>query len=120
ELAAARKSEGTSVGKAVNAEVAPLKWERAEFIVEIESDPAQAGPGGIDRAEFWGRTNPGSKPGPLMKVASGGELASFLLALNVVLADKGSAPTLVFDEIDTAVGGAGSDASGARLARRGG
>ena len=119
KLSAARKKAGTALGKAVNAELAPLKLERAEFIVEIESDPAQAGPGGIDRAEFWVRTNPGSKPGPLMKVASGGELARFLLALKVVLADKGSAPTLVFDEIDTAVGGAVSDAIGARLARLG-
>jgi len=63
------------------------------------------------------RTNPGTRPGPMMKVASGGELARFLLALKVVLADKGSAPTLVFDEIDTGVGGAVADAIGVRLAR---
>ena len=63
------------------------------------------------------QTNPGTRPGPLMKVASGGELARFLLALKVVLADRGSAPTLVFDEIDTGVGGAVADAIGARLAR---
>jgi DNA repair protein RecN (Recombination protein N) len=119
KLSAARKKAGTALGKAVNGELAPLKLDRAEFIVQIETDAAQAGPGGIDRAEFWVRTNPGSKPGPLMKVASGGELARFLLALKVVLADKGSAPTLVFDEIDTAVGGAVSDAIGARLARLG-
>ncbi len=62
-------------------------------------------------------TNPGTRPGPLMKVASGGELARFLLALKVVLADRGSAPTLVFDEIDTGVGGAVADAIGVRLAR---
>ncbi len=119
KLSAARKKAGAALGKAVNAELAPLKLERAEFIVQIESDPASAGPGGHDRAEFWVRTNPGSKPGPMMKVASGGELARFLLALKVVLADRGSAPTLVFDEIDTAVGGAVSDAIGARLARLG-
>ncbi len=119
KLSAARKKAGTALAKAVNAELAPLKLERAEFVVQIESDPASAGPEGHDRAEFWVRTNPGSKPGPLMKVASGGELARFLLALKVVLADKGSAPTLVFDEIDTAVGGAVSDAIGARLARLG-
>ena len=64
-------------------------------------------------------TNPGTRPGPLMKVASGGELARFLLALKVVLADRGSAPTLVFDEIDTGVGGAVADAIGVRLARLG-
>jgi DNA repair protein RecN (Recombination protein N) len=67
--------------------------------------------------EFWVQTNPGSRPGPLTKVASGGELARFLLALKVVLADRGSAPTLVFDEIDTGVGGAVADAIGQRLAR---
>jgi DNA repair protein RecN (Recombination protein N) len=63
------------------------------------------------------QTNPGSRAGPLMKVASGGELARFMLALKVALADRGSAPTLVFDEIDTGVGGAVADAIGQRLAR---
>ena len=77
----------------------------------------EEGPDGIDRVEFWVRTNPGTKPGPLMKIASGGELARFLLALKVVLADRGSAPTLIFDEIDTGAGGAVADAIGVRLAR---
>ena len=76
-------------------------------------DPKSPGPQGIDRVEFWVQTNPGTKPGPMMKVASGGELSRFLLALKVVLADRGSAPTLVFDEIDTGVGGAVADAIGA-------
>ena len=66
------------------------------------------------------RTNPGTRPGPLMKVASGGELARFLLALKVVLADRGSAPTLVFDEIDTGVGGAIADAIGVAAGAAGG
>ena len=79
--------------------------------------PQSPGPQGFDRVEFWVQTNPGTKPGPLMKVASGGELSRFLLALKVVLSDRGSAPTLVFDEIDTGVGGAVADAIGARLAR---
>jgi DNA repair protein RecN (Recombination protein N) len=96
-------------------ELKPLKLERARFFTSIESDAA--GPNGIDRVEFWVETNPGTRPGPLMKVASGGELARFLLALKVVLADRGSAPTLVFDEIDTGVGGAVADAIGQRLAR---
>ena len=74
-------------------------------------------PSGYDRAEFFVRTNPGSRPGPLMKVASGGELARFLLAIKVRLAERGTAPTLVFDEIDTGVGGAVADAMGQRLAR---
>jgi len=119
KLSFARKKAGAALDKAVNAELAPLKLDRAEFITEIESNRELAGAEGHDRVEFWVRTNPGSKPGPLMKVASGGELARFLLALKVVLADRGSAPTLVFDEIDTAVGGAVSDAIGARLARLG-
>ena len=72
---------------------------------------------GIDQIAFQVRTNPGTLPGPLMKVASGGELSRFLLALKVVLADRGSAPMLVFDEIDTGVGGAVADAIGRRLAR---
>ncbi len=116
-LSKARAKAATGLDKAVNGELAPLKLERAKFSTEIESDPAAAGPNGIDRVEFWVQTNPGTKPGPLMKVASGGELARFLLALKVVLADRGSAPTLVFDEIDTGVGGAVADAIGVRLAK---
>jgi DNA repair protein RecN (Recombination protein N) len=116
-LSAARKRAAEKLDKAVNAELKPLKLERAQFITEIVSDAAACGPNGIDRAEFWVRTNPGTRPGPLMKVASGGELARFLLALKVVLADRGSAPTLIFDEVDTGVGGAVADAIGVRLAR---
>ena len=86
-------------------------------MTQIETDAKSPGPQGIDRVEFWVQTNPGTKAGPLMKVASGGELSRFLLALKVVLSDRGSAPTLVFDEIDTGVGGAVADAIGARLAR---
>jgi len=114
-LSAARHKAAQRLDKAVNAELKPLKLERAEFSTEINSE--NEGPNGLDRIEFWVRTNPGTRPGPLMKVASGGELARFLLALKVVLADRGSAPTLVFDEIDTGVGGAVADAIGVRLAR---
>jgi DNA repair protein RecN (Recombination protein N) len=117
KLSAARAKAAQKLDKAVNAELAPLKLERATFSTHIESDPASPGPQGFDRVEFWVQTNPGTRPGPLMKVASGGELSRFLLALKVVLSDKGSAPTLVFDEIDTGVGGAVADAIGARLAR---
>jgi DNA repair protein RecN (Recombination protein N) len=118
-LSERRKRVAEMLDKAVGAELKPLKLERAKFFTEIATDAAAAGPHGIDRVEFWVRTNPGTQPGPLMKVASGGELARFLLALKVVIADKGSAPTLVFDEIDTGVGGAVSDAIGVRLARLG-
>ena len=114
-LSAARKKAAAKLDKAVTAELKPLKLERARFFTSIEPD--SPGPDGIDRIEFWVETNPGTRPGPLMKVASGGELARFLLALKVVLADRGSAPTLVFDEIDTGVGGAVADAIGQRLAR---
>jgi DNA repair protein RecN (Recombination protein N) len=117
KLSAARTKSAEKLNKAVNAELAPLKLERAKFSTQIDSDQAAPGPQGFDRVEFWVQTNPGTRPGPLMKVASGGELSRFLLALKVVLSDRGSAPTLVFDEIDTGVGGAVADAIGARLAR---
>ncbi len=116
-LSKARTKAAAALDKAVNGELKPLKLERAKFSTQIDSDAAAAGPNGIDRVEFWVQTNPGTKPGPLMKVASGGELARFLLALKVVLADRGSAPTLVFDEVDTGVGGAVADAIGLRLAK---
>jgi len=116
-LSEARKKAAVKLDKAVNTEIKPLKLERAVFSTSIASDPDSAGAHGFDRVEFWVQTNPGTRPGPLMKVASGGELARFLLALKVVLADKGSAPTLIFDEIDTGVGGAVADAIGMRLAK---
>ena len=117
KLSAARTKSAEKLNKAVNAELAPLKLERAKFMTQVESDAQAPGPQGIDRVEFWVQTNPGTRAGPIMKVASGGELSRFLLALKVVLADRGSAPTLVFDEIDTGVGGAVADAIGSRLAR---
>jgi DNA repair protein RecN (Recombination protein N) len=116
-LSEKRRAAAADLDGAIKRELPPLKLERAAFITQVDSDPAQAGPEGIDRVEFHVQTNPGTRPGPLMKVASGGELSRFLLALKVVLADRGSAPTLVFDEIDTGVGGAVADAIGARLSR---
>ena len=97
------------------AELPDLKLDKAEFIVHRTADPEKRTAAGIDEIEFWVRTNPGTRAGPMMRVASGGELSRFLLALKVALADRGSAPTLVFDEIDTGVGGAVADAIGARL-----
>ena len=117
KLSKARIGTATSLDKAVNAELAPLKLERAVFTTQIETNAREPNTDGIDRIEFWVQTNPGTRAGPMMKVASGGELARFMLALKVVLADRGSAPTLVFDEIDTGVGGAVADAIGQRLAR---
>lgn len=117
KLSAGRKKAAQALDAAVQAELPPLKLERAKFITEINTDEDSRDPAGFERVEFWAQTNPGTRPGPLMKVASGGELSRFMLALKVVLADKGSAPTLVFDEIDTGVGGAVADAIGQRLAR---
>jgi DNA repair protein RecN (Recombination protein N) len=114
-LSAQRRKAALKLDKSVNAELKPLKLDRARFSTEIAG--ADEGPDGVDRVEFWVRTNPGTRPGPLMKIASGGELARFLLALKVVLARSGSAPTLIFDEIDTGAGGAVADAIGVRLAR---
>jgi len=116
-LSRLREDAARSLEVAVMAELPALKLERAAFIVELQSDPDTRAEHGNDTVEFWVRTNPGTRPGPMMKVASGGELSRFLLALKVALADRGSAPTLVFDEIDSGVGGAVSDAIGQRLSR---
>ncbi|MVA97153.1 DNA repair protein RecN [Nitratireductor sp. CAU 1489] len=116
-LSVDRHAAAAMLSAAVMAELPALKLDRAEFIVQIDSEPDDRREDGIDQVEFWVRTNPGSRPGPMVKIASGGELSRFLLALKVALADRGSAPTLVFDEIDTGVGGAVADAIGKRLAR---
>jgi len=117
KLSAAREKAARQLEDAVGAELPALKLERARFIVNQLADPETRTADGIDTLEFWVQTNPGTRPGPMMKVASGGELSRFLLALKVSLADKGSASTLVFDEIDTGVGGAVAEAIGTRLAR---
>ena len=117
KLSNKRRKTAKALDKAVMAELPPLKLERARFETALETDAGKPGPTGIDRVEFMVAANPGTPLAPLMKVASGGELARFMLALKVILASKGSAPTLVFDEIDTGVGGAVADAIGGRLAR---
>ena len=100
------------------AELPALKLERARFTAVVLADEAGAGAEGIDTVSFEvAKPIRARAPVPIMKVASGGELSRFLLALKVALADKGSAPTLVFDEIDTGVGGAVADAIGRRLKR---
>ena len=116
-LSKARREAAKQLDAEVAQELAPLKLEKARFITHIDTvDLAEGGPSGIDRIAFWVATNPGTEPGPLMKVASGGELARFILALKVVLAARGSAPTLIFDEADSGVGGATAAAVGERLA----
>lgn len=116
-LSQRRRKAVRDLQTAVAAELPDLKLGRAEFSVSIESRPEQPQETGIDSVEFRVRTNPGTKAGPIMKVASGGELSRFLLALKVAIAERGSAPTLVFDEIDTGVGGAVAEAIGVRLER---
>jgi DNA repair protein RecN (Recombination protein N) len=119
-LSEARKAAAERLDAEVETELAPLKLDKARFFTRIETVGLHDGsPNGIDRVAFWVRTNPGTEPGPLMKVASGGELARVILALKVVLAARGSAPTLVFDEVDASVGGATASAVGDRLARLG-
>ena len=119
KLSNKRRKTAKALDKAVMAELPPLKLERARFETAIETDAGKPGPHGIDRIEFMVAANPGTPLAPLMKVASGGELARFMLALKVILASKGSAPTLIFDEIDTGVGGAVADAIGAQAGAAG-
>ena len=116
-LSAGRAKAATLLSKAVGQELPDLKLGSARFIVDHQVDPHRIAAAGFDQIAFHVQTNPGTAAGPLLKVASGGELSRFLLALKVVLADRGSAPVLIFDEIDTGVGGAVADAIGRRLAR---
>ena len=118
DLSKARAKAAQRLDKEVMVELGPLKLDKAGFITNIETvSLTEGGPSGVDRVAFFVRTNPGTEPGPLMKVASGGELARFILAVKVVLAARGSAPTLVFDEADAGVGGATAAAVGERLAK---
>ncbi len=113
-LGAARAAAAERLDAAMARELAPLKMERAHFATEIkESDP---GPEGRDAVAFTVATNPGAPAGPLNKIASGGELSRFLLALKVCLTASQDGLTLIFDEIDRGVGGATADAVGRRLA----
>ncbi|MEP0519808.1 MAG: DNA repair protein RecN [Hyphomicrobiales bacterium] len=116
-LSEKRQHTAAALEETVGTELPSLKLEHARFLVNLESDESACSENGIDQIAFWVQTNPGTRPGPMLKVASGGELSRFLLALKVALADKGSAPCLIFDEIDTGVGGAVAEAIGRRLGR---
>ncbi|MFO1089180.1 MAG: DNA repair protein RecN [Hyphomicrobiales bacterium] len=116
-LSDARRAAARRLDQAVMAELGPLRLERARFETRIDTDAGAPSATGIDRVEFLVAANPGTPLAPLAKAASGGELSRFMLALKVVLAANGSAPTLIFDEIDTGMGGAVADAMGQRLAR---
>ena len=115
ELSRRRHEAAARLDEAVAAELAPLKLDSARFRTAVGQ--AEPGPSGTDRVEFEISTNPGAPFGPLTKIASGGELSRFILALKVALAETGSASTMIFDEIDRGVGGAVASAIGERLAR---
>ncbi|HKT75884.1 MAG TPA: DNA repair protein RecN [Sphingobium sp.] len=117
-LSAQRADAAERLDQAVAAELAPLKLDAARFRTVVAAlDEGQWSAQGMDRVEFEISTNPGAPFAPLVKIASGGELSRFILALKVALAERGGADTLIFDEIDRGVGGAVASAIGDRLAR---
>ena len=118
KLSAGRSKAGASLDEAVNGELPPLKLEKACFSTDLQRlQEDQWGPSGLDRVTFLVSTNPGAPAGPIAKIASGGELSRFLLALKVVLAAMSPVETLIFDEVDSGIGGATADAVGERLSR---
>jgi DNA repair protein RecN (Recombination protein N) len=114
-LSQARHDAAARLDTAVAGELAPLRLDAARFRTAIAA--AEPGPSGTDRVEFEVSTNPGAPFGALTRIASGGELSRFILALKVALAEAGSAATMIFDEVDRGVGGAVASAIGERLAR---
>jgi DNA repair protein RecN (Recombination protein N) len=114
-LSKARHEAAARLDAAVAAELAPLKLDAARFRTSLAA--AEPGSAGTDRVEFEVSTNPGAPFGPLTRIASGGELSRFILALKVALAEAGTAATMIFDEVDRGVGGAVASAIGERLAR---
>ena len=117
-LTAARQSAAARLDEAVAGELTPLKLDSARFrTVVATTDEGQWSAAGRDRVEFEVSTNPGAPFGALTRIASGGELSRFILALKVALAEQGSAATMIFDEIDRGVGGAVASAIGERLSR---
>jgi DNA repair protein RecN (Recombination protein N) len=115
KLSALRHDSAALLDQRVAAELAPLKLDSARFRSALAA--IEPGPAGTDRVEFEVSTNPGAPFGPLTRIASGGELSRFILALKVALAEAGGASTMIFDEVDRGVGGAVASAIGDRLAR---
>jgi len=115
QLSRQRHSAAAALDSAVAGELHPLKLDSAQFRTSLAA--AEPGPSGTDRVEFEVSTNPGAPFGPLTRIASGGELSRFILALKVALAEAGTAATMIFDEVDRGVGGAVASAIGERLAR---
>ena len=119
-LSVARRKAAKALDAAVTKELPPLKLEKARFRAIIERvDETDWNESGIDRVTFEVATNPGQPPGPIARIASGGELARFMLALKVVLSGAEAVPTLVFDEVDAGISGAAAAAVGDRLQRLG-
>ncbi len=115
---AGRRKGAARLDKAVAGELGPLKLEKAKFVTELASLPEiEWSEQGTDRVQFTVATNPGTPPAPIAKIASGGELSRFLLALKVCLTKVGDAATIVFDEVDSGIGGATAAAVGVRLKR---
>lgn len=113
-----RSDVAAKLDKLVKAELPPLKLDKAKFVTSVQPlEESEWGAHGIDRVRFLVATNPGAEPGPLGKIASGGEMSRFMLALKVVMAEVGAAQSFIFDEVDAGIGGGTADAVGERLAR---
>ena len=117
EISARRRETAARLNDLVMAELTPLKLDKARFVTQVEELVEAGGAGGTDRVRFLVATNPGSAPGPIHKIASGGEMSRFMLALKVIIAQAGSTHSFIFDEVDAGIGGATADAVGERLAR---
>ena len=116
KISAARIKAAGALDLCVNGELAPLKLDGGRFETRVDvRDAEEGGADGIDRISFETATNPGMAPGPIARIASGGELARFMLALKVSLAGSGHVGTLIFDEVDAGVGGAVAEAVGLRF-----
>jgi DNA repair protein RecN (Recombination protein N) len=117
ELSERRRRAAKALDKAVKGELGPLKLGHATFQADVDPHPDEPGPHGIDKVQFLISTNPGAPLGPLTKIASGGELSRFVLALKAALVAKDGKTVIIFDEVDAGVGGAVADAIGERLSR---
>lgn len=119
KISAGRLDAAKRLDQAVAKELPPLKLDKARFVTAVEPSQEESGwgPEGFDKVQFLVATNPGAEPAPLGKIASGGEMARFMLAIKVVMAALGNAASLVFDEVDSGIGGSTADAVGERLAR---
>ena len=119
QVSGRRITTAAALDKAIAKELPPLKLDKARFVISVQQAEHESdwGPEGIDKVQFLVATNPGSEPGPLGKIASGGEMSRFMLSIKVVMAAVGDAPSLIFDEVDSGIGGSTADAVGERLAR---